>query len=110
MASRNAPVAELRNGLVGASIWHNDADSGTRYNVTFSRLYRDGDPWKNTRSFGRNDLLAVAKVDRPRPDPRAPGLGRFRRRERTDQLLRSFGALRGRGRHRRRSPLTKGPR
>ena len=62
MASKNTPVAEVRIGLVVASIWQNDTDSGTRYNVTFSRLYRDGDSWKNTRSFGRNDLLVVAKV------------------------------------------------
>ena len=62
MASKNTPVAEVRIGLVVASIWQNDTDSGTRYNVTFSRLYRDGDSWKNTRSFGRNDLLVLAKV------------------------------------------------
>ena len=62
MASKNTPVAEIRIGLVVASIWQNDTDSGTRYNVTFSRLYRDGDSWKNTRSFGRNDLLVLAKV------------------------------------------------
>ncbi|MDE0248090.1 MAG: hypothetical protein OXO56_09215 [Gammaproteobacteria bacterium] len=62
MASKNTPVAEVRIGLVVASIWQNDTDSGTRFNVTFSRLYRDGDSWKNTRSFGRNDLLVLAKV------------------------------------------------
>ena len=62
MASQNTPVAEVRIGPVVASIWQNDTDSGTRYHVTFSRLYRDGDSWKNTRSFGRNDLLVVAKV------------------------------------------------
>jgi len=62
MASKNTPVAEIRIGLVVASIWQNDTDSGTRYNVTFSRLYPDGDSWKNTRSFGRNDLLVLAKV------------------------------------------------
>ena len=33
-----------------------------RYNVTFSRLYKNGDKWQNTQSFGRNDLLTLAKV------------------------------------------------
>ena len=33
-----------------------------RHNVTFSRLYKDGDQWKSTHSFGRNDLLVLAKV------------------------------------------------
>ena len=32
------------------------------HNVTFSRLYKDGDQWKSTQSFGRNDLLVLAKV------------------------------------------------
>ncbi|MFZ0429124.1 MAG: hypothetical protein WAO20_13475 [Acidobacteriota bacterium] len=26
------------------------------------RLYRTGDEWKTTRSFGRDDLLVLAKV------------------------------------------------
>ena len=33
-----------------------------RYNVTFSRLYKEDDQWKSTHSFGRNDLLVLAKV------------------------------------------------
>ncbi len=30
--------------------------------VVFSRLYKDGDTWQSTQSFGRNDLLLLAKV------------------------------------------------
>ncbi len=30
--------------------------------VTFERLYRNGDEWKVSRSFGRDDLLVLAKV------------------------------------------------
>jgi len=63
MASKNTPIAEVRIGLVVASIWQNDTDSGTRYNVTFSKRYRDAEgQWKTTHSFGRNDLLVLAKV------------------------------------------------
>ena len=41
----------------------NQVAERTRYNVTFSRIYRDADgQWKTTRSFGRNDLLVLAKV------------------------------------------------
>ena len=32
------------------------------YNVTVHRLYKDGDDWKQTASFGREDLPLVAKV------------------------------------------------
>ena len=34
----------------------------TRHNVTFSRLYKDGEQWKRTQGFGNNDLLVLAKV------------------------------------------------
>ena len=56
------PVAEVRIGRVKAAIWPNETEGRTRYNVTFSRLYRDGDQWKSTQSFSRNDLLLLAKV------------------------------------------------
>src|ERR1044071_4391556 len=61
---RKQPAHEVRLGAVKAAIWQNDTDSGVRYNVTFQRLYRDGDAgqWKSTESFGRDDLLLVAKV------------------------------------------------
>ena len=57
------PVAEVRIGRVKATVWPNETKQGrTRHNVTFSRLYRDGEKWKQTQSFGRNDLLVLAKV------------------------------------------------
>ena len=56
------PVAEVRIGRVKAAIWPNGTDGRTRHNVTFSRLYKEGDEWKNTQSFSRNDLLLLAKV------------------------------------------------
>ena len=56
------PVHEVRLGAIKAAIWKNDTENGVRYNVTMSRLYRDGDEWKSTDSFGRDDLLVVAKI------------------------------------------------
>lgn len=56
------PVQEIRMGRIRAAIWENETDNGTRYNVTVSRLYKDGDAWKDSGSFGRDDLLVVAKV------------------------------------------------
>jgi len=52
----------VRLGAVKAAIWKNDTEKGVRYNTTFSRLYRDGEDWKTTDSFGRDDLLVLAKV------------------------------------------------
>ena len=62
--SSNKPVAEVRVGAVKAAIWPNQTESGAvRYNVTFSRIYKDAEGnWKSTSSFGRDDLLVLAKV------------------------------------------------
>jgi hypothetical protein len=56
------PIHEVRLGSIKAAVWRNDTESGVRYNVTFSRLYKDNDSWKSTDSFGRDDLLLLRKV------------------------------------------------
>jgi hypothetical protein len=61
--STHKPVEEVRIGSVKAAIWKNETDSGTRFNVTFRRIYRDDEKgWRSTDSFGRDDLLVLAKV------------------------------------------------
>ena len=56
------PVHEIRLGRIRAAIWANETANGTRHNVTLSRIYKDGDDWKDSTSFGRDDLPLVAKV------------------------------------------------
>lgn len=54
---------EVRMGRIRAAIWENETSNGTRFNVTVSRLYKDdSDNWKDSNSFGRDDLPIVAKV------------------------------------------------
>ena len=60
--AKQKPVHEIRLGRIKATIWENETENGPRYNVTVSRLYKDGDEWKQTSSFGRDDLPLVAKV------------------------------------------------
>jgi hypothetical protein len=60
--AKKRPVHEVRLGRIKAAVWQNETENGTRHNVTISRLYRDGDKWKDTTSFGRDDLPLVAKV------------------------------------------------
>ena len=62
MKTNSKPIHEVRLGFVKAAVWRNETEAGVRYNATFSRLYRDGDQWKSTESFGRDDLLTLAKV------------------------------------------------
>lgn len=56
------PVHEVRLGRIRAAIWANVAEGVVRHNVTFSRLYKDGEEWKDSTSFGRDDLQLLAKV------------------------------------------------
>jgi hypothetical protein len=56
------PIQEVRLGYIKAAVWKNETETGARYNVTFRRLYKDGDQWKTTDSFGRDDLLLLGKV------------------------------------------------
>ena len=60
--SNKKPVHEVRFGRIKAAIWENETSNGTRHNVTFTRLYRDGDAWKDSASFGRDDLPLLEKV------------------------------------------------
>lgn len=63
MGSPNRPVHEIKLGRIRASIWANGSDDqSTWFNVSFVRLYRAGDKWKTTTSFGRDDLPLVSKA------------------------------------------------
>ena len=62
-APKAQPVEEVRIGSVKAAIWRNETDTGPRFNVTLQRIYRTEDgKWHSTTSFGRDDLLTLAKV------------------------------------------------
>ena len=59
---KTKPIDEIKIGSIVASIWKNESLSGSYFNVTVTRLYKDGDTWKRSDSFGREDLLLVGKV------------------------------------------------
>jgi hypothetical protein len=59
---KKQPVSEVRYGTIVAAIWEQRSGKGVYYNVTLSRIYKDGGKWKRSESFGRDDLLTVAKV------------------------------------------------
>jgi len=60
--SGQQPVHKIRHGSVSASIWCQETDKGPLYNVTFQRSYKNGDVWKNSTTFGRNNLLVVSLI------------------------------------------------
>jgi len=60
---KNRPVHEVRFGSVRAVVWSNPTEGGTMYNVTVSRSYKTNDgTWRDSESFGRDDLLPLAKA------------------------------------------------
>jgi hypothetical protein len=62
----NRPVHTIRYGALRAAIWKREVDLGNNsrpmYSVTFTRSYKDGDDWKDSSSFGFDDLLTLAKM------------------------------------------------
>ncbi len=60
--AKQKPVHEVRLGRIKAAIWANETDNGTRHNVVITRLYKDGEEWETSTSFGREELPLVAKI------------------------------------------------
>lgn len=60
---KRKPIHTLRIGPVKAAIWENETKSGgIRYSTSISRIYRVGDKWRDTNSFGRDELPLLAKL------------------------------------------------
>ena len=61
--NHDTPVDEVRLGRITATIWRNrTTDEGIFYSTQITRLFRRGTNWDRSPSFGRDDLLTVAKV------------------------------------------------
>ena len=83
MNTKNKPVHDVRLGAIKAAIWANSTPKGTRYSVTLTRLYKDGD-WAlgsevchPHRDADRRSLVCtypVSESDHP------TSLGRLRRK------------------------------
>lgn len=56
------PIHEIRLGRIKATIWPAEGQNGRFSSVTIMRIYKDGPTWKESASFGRDDLPLVAKV------------------------------------------------
>ena len=63
--AKSKPIHEIRLGRIRAAIWENETKNGSRHNVSFSRLYKDGDQWKDSTSFGSRRSTAGRQGFRP---------------------------------------------
>ncbi|MGD9854066.1 MAG: hypothetical protein AB7U20_03865 [Planctomycetaceae bacterium] len=59
---KNEPVHVIRLGLIKCQIFLRKTSSGDRYNVTVCRIFKNGEQWQESKMFGRDDLLLVAKT------------------------------------------------
>lgn len=61
--AQERPAQEFRLGRIRAAVWLNQNGQGDAwYSVTVTRSYKDGDEWKDTTSYRRDDLPLVAKA------------------------------------------------
>lgn len=56
---KKQPTYEIRRGLIKVRIWRKQTRSGTRHSTTVVRLFRNGDVWKESARFGRDDIPLV---------------------------------------------------
>ena len=57
------PVHVIRYGLIKVTIWRNATQrNGVRHTVAPIRLFKDGDNWRESTLFGRDDLPLLAKA------------------------------------------------
>ena len=56
------PVHEIRHGLIKVRIWRKRTRSGLRHTVAVTRLFRNGDVWKESTRFGRDDIPLIRLV------------------------------------------------
>ncbi|MDX2147935.1 MAG: hypothetical protein SFZ23_10465 [Planctomycetota bacterium] len=63
MSDKAKPIHTIRIGAIQAAIWSNPGQHGPFYNVTLDRRFRDAaEQWQSSSSFGRDDLLILAKI------------------------------------------------
>ena len=69
MATNNKPANTLQCGNIKATIWQNVSEKGPFFATTFSRPFKDqSGVWRNSTSFGLNDLEALLMVTREAKD------------------------------------------
>ena len=56
------PYHVISDGRVKATIWHEDRDGGTQFNVAFTRLFNDSERWWDGACFQPDDMPALGRL------------------------------------------------
>jgi hypothetical protein len=62
MSDKAKPAHKIRYRDITVTIWKNSNDKGSWYSATPSRAYKQGDDWRDSESFGCDDLLLLARL------------------------------------------------
>ena len=62
MDRKHSPAKTITPANLKAAIWRNTYEKAPKDSVTFDRLYNDGEEWKSSHSYTRDDLLVLAKL------------------------------------------------
>jgi hypothetical protein len=58
----SAPASTFDCGRVRASVWTQTENGETRYKITISKSFKQGDGWTRGRTFFSGELAAVVEV------------------------------------------------
>ena len=61
-ASKAKPAHKIRSGALTVTIWKNAGEKGPWFSVIANRSYKQGEEWKETNSYGFDDLMTLAKL------------------------------------------------
>ncbi len=53
---KEQPTTKIRIGAISIAGWKHSSDKGDWMSYEMQRSYKDGDEWKNTSSFRRDDI------------------------------------------------------
>ena len=62
MTETNKPVHTLSYGTVQVTIWQNESELGTFFNVGIDRIYNKNNSWEKSRYFSQYDLCLLSKA------------------------------------------------
>jgi hypothetical protein len=62
MSDKAKPAHKIRHRNITVTIWKNSGDKGAWYSATPSRTYKQNEEWKESDSFGEDDLLLLAQL------------------------------------------------
>ena len=56
------PAEKLRDGPIAVAVWRNESDKGPWFSVPSSKSYKQGEDWKQSDSFGKDDIPPLCKL------------------------------------------------